>query len=169
MPSDRRCRELLQTHSHSPTWLLFALSSFLPQLLEFVVLFHVSFIGESPNDWKCLSLECQNINDSIESPCDVPDWEQEVDFYWVPRSHRTSYILDFNLTLLDYVPKKSLTASRVKTAAPKKRAGCLTYFIAHLSFPSFGTSIIMGVTKTCDAVCRADTYEKCDTDRGVTD
>ena len=26
----------------------------------------------------------------------------------------------------------------------------------------------MGVTKTCDAVCRADTYEKCDTDRGVT-
>eukprot|EP00116_Pleurobrachia_bachei_P015477 sb/3475739/ len=43
--------------------------------------------------------------------------------------------------LLDCFPKQSLTVSRVKTAAPKKRAGCLI----------------------------ADTYEKCDTDRGVTD
>eukprot|EP00116_Pleurobrachia_bachei_P007896 sb/3468158/ len=60
--------------------------------------------------------------------------------------------------LLDCFLKQSITVSRVKTAAPKKRAGLFNVFHCPLlSFPSFGTPIIMGVTKTCDAVCRADT------------
>eukprot|EP00116_Pleurobrachia_bachei_P006107 sb/3466369/ len=75
---------------------------------------------------------------------------------YYPGEQGVGYHSDFELSLEDGAPIVVLSLGE-----PRK--------VDFNCFPSFGTPIIMGVTKTCDAVCRADTYEKCDTDRGVTD
>eukprot|EP00116_Pleurobrachia_bachei_P019086 sb/3479348/ len=68
----------------------------------------------------------------LESPCDVPDWEQEVDFYWVPRSHRTSYILDFNLTCASPLIKDTV-------ATMPMVGGLFANFLGGLMYDLLGT------------------------------